>query len=697
MKSFDCTRKLPLLVATGTLLAGAASASGVELWAVNNLPQGGAASNTIETFDSAAPAVTNVIGETGVAGAGFGGLDFHGDGTLYAYVSFGTTPGLYMINQGTGQATVVGSLSGVALNDIAYNPTDGLLYGIAADGTTATLVTIDTTSGAVTNVGTFTGTGNFGIGMGVDSAGSIYIHDIASDEISFGGLIQVPLYTLPYDSNFSQGLFVNWSGANEGFHGALNNTDLTGQLWEFATDGSGYNLVDTWPNGDGGLPIMESGDLTALPSGACPPSLCPWDISGPDGVPDGVVGVDDLLALLAGWGTDGNGACIADPQDEVEVNDLLGLLANWGDCPEPPDPANDFCADADELGPITTITLIEDSLVDATTDGVGNCQGVDNDGAGRWYVITGTGSSITASLCNAANENITFDGRIHVFCGDSCTDLNCIAANDDDNCGIAPGNQPEVTFCTAEGVNYYILVHMAAGGEAGDYTLELDTFNDACEPDAECIPLAGDSCSAPLPITNGDTNYDTTGYDTDGNPHEECKFDDQTWHDLWFTYTADFTGLLTITTCNQASYDTDLVVYDNSGPAPCPPTDAELLACNDDTAGCDGFTSQIDISVSAGDELLIRVGGWQEGDQGAGTLSLIKGDIFEFSCPDGATEENEACFSDGDCNNVIEDTTNGGCNSCVPVYSDIACGESVCGTGFLYNSTVDADCDGVAR
>ncbi|MHC4416115.1 MAG: FG-GAP repeat domain-containing protein [Planctomycetota bacterium] len=54
---------------------------------------------------------------------------------------------------------------------------------------------------------------------------------------------------------------------------------------------------------------------------------CPWDCQA---TPDGVVGIADLLALLAQWG--GPGSCAFDG-GPVGINDLLELLANWGQCP----------------------------------------------------------------------------------------------------------------------------------------------------------------------------------------------------------------------------------------------------------------------------------------------------------------------------------------------------------------------------
>lgn len=60
---------------------------------------------------------------------------------------------------------------------------------------------------------------------------------------------------------------------------------------------------------------------------AVPPNVCPADFND-----DAVVGVQDLLDLLAAWG-----ACASCPEDidgdaSVGVSDLLQLLAAWGEC-----------------------------------------------------------------------------------------------------------------------------------------------------------------------------------------------------------------------------------------------------------------------------------------------------------------------------------------------------------------------------
>ncbi len=58
------------------------------------------------------------------------------------------------------------------------------------------------------------------------------------------------------------------------------------------------------------------------------PPDCPADLDGDD-----AVGILDLLALLAAWGTDPGGPPDFDGDGMVGILDLLTLIANWGDCP----------------------------------------------------------------------------------------------------------------------------------------------------------------------------------------------------------------------------------------------------------------------------------------------------------------------------------------------------------------------------
>ena len=172
---------------------------------------------------------------------------------------------------------------------------------------------------------------------------------------------------------------------------------------------------------------------------------------------------------------------------------------------------------------------------------------------------------------------------------------------------------------------------------------------------AQFTPV-NDNCIDAIPIFNGPTNYNTTGANTDGPQHGPggpCQFNGQTYHDIWYNYTADFTGLLTVSTCNEdggnGNYDTDLVLYDG-----CDCLNLILLGCNDDASGpCSGgneFLSRKVVPVVAGNCYIIRVGGWNPGDQGTGTVSLVKS-LGPGACclPDGSCQDSdaEACAAAG--------------------------------------------------
>ncbi|MHC4318003.1 MAG: M12 family metallo-peptidase, partial [Planctomycetota bacterium] len=118
----------------------------------------------------------------------------------------------------------------------------------------------------------------------------------------------------------------------------------------------------------------------------------------------------------------------------------------------------------------------------------------------------------------------------------------------------------------------------------------LTVANFRCRP-----PLMNDLCADALPIFDGDTFVDTTDANTDGPAHAGCGVipdGGQTCHDIWYVYTASCTGELTVSTCNQADYDTDLVVYDG---ADC--GDLQFLGCNEDASGCAGNSSELTVPV----------------------------------------------------------------------------------------------------
>ena len=129
--------------------------------------------------------------------------------------------------------------------------------------------------------------------------------------------------------------------------------------------------------------------------------------------------------------------------------------------------------------------------------------------------------------------------------------------------------------------------------------------------------LLVDSCQTAPFVDAGVYAFDTTAASTDGPPlpapcDEGFGFSFES--DIWFAYMPPASGVVTISTCGSADYDTRLAAY--TGPC----TNFTLVACNDDGTGC-GTTSQMDVPVQAGTPIFIRLGGYG-GATGAGTVSI---------------------------------------------------------------------------
>ncbi|MBK6912066.1 MAG: choice-of-anchor J domain-containing protein [bacterium] len=143
-------------------------------------------------------------------------------------------------------------------------------------------------------------------------------------------------------------------------------------------------------------------------------------------------------------------------------------------------------------------------------------------------------------------------------------------------------------------------------------------------PEAE----TNDDCDSPLEVTAGDYAFSTAEATVDASIAAlpaSCNegFGVAFGPDIWFLYTAPGTGVLEVSTCDQADFDTRMAVYsDGTGSAPaCPTTNDDFLGCNDDGAGCGGFTSRLTFNITSGVSYLIRVGGFGT-ESGTGTVTF---------------------------------------------------------------------------
>lgn len=144
---------------------------------------------------------------------------------------------------------------------------------------------------------------------------------------------------------------------------------------------------------------------------------------------------------------------------------------------------NDFCSGATTVtcgGSYTGTTVGATS----TNDPTGTC-GTNVGAPGRWYVFSGNGDVVTASLCGSG-----WDTKMNVYSG-NCASLTCVGGNDDG--ASCSASESEFSFGTVAGVNYYIFVN-GYSGATGAYTLNIT----CCTPSAP-------SCASLTSPANGAT------------------------------------------------------------------------------------------------------------------------------------------------------------------------------------------------
>jgi hypothetical protein len=325
------------------------------------------------------------------------------------------------------------------------------------------------------------------------------------------------------------------TGMGIGFTGDLNG-------WQ-ANPGGGFGFGPTqvMPNNMAMRVMSGSNDACDIPLGDCP-----YDITGPNGEPDGLINVDDVLGVIGTFGNVGDGTLRplgdVDPLPAgncaVDVDDLLALIGAFGgDC----------------------------LPVGACCYGVSGCDDdvKEMDCMGDW---NGAGSS----------------------CASSCVAGACCAAD---------------ASCT------FVLESDCDGAFSADL---------ACA-DVTCVEAPANTvCSGAIAITDGDTGIDNTAALTDG-PDDFTACDNfdvtQMFNDVWYSYTATCDGTVTVSTCDTVDFDSRLAVYDACG--------GTMLVCNDDCAGANNaLSSELALSLMAGDMVVIRVGNFAEGAGGTGVLSV---------------------------------------------------------------------------
>ncbi|HPF41757.1 MAG TPA: PQQ-dependent sugar dehydrogenase [Phycisphaerae bacterium] len=288
----------------------------------------------------------------------------------------------------------------------------------------------------------------------------------------------------------------------------------------------------------------------------------------------------------------------------------------------------DWCADWVKTFRYDGATLsdqqdVTTDLNDGITGTLSSIVSFGEDASGELYIVTYGGTIYR--IVEAGPPPVCGNGAVED--GEQCDDGNTQAG---DGCG--PTCQNEIAECGNGIVDF--------GEECDDgNTMDGDGCDSMCQ--SENIPGADNCADAPT-IGDGVYDFDTSNATTDGNAHSACEFDGQTYSDIWWQYNAQCSGNLTVSLCGSG-YDTDLVIYDT---CTCTPGDANLAGCNDD--GCpgsapDSYRSTLTVPVIAGNCYLIRVGGWNSGSAGVGTMTISNSGAPCNTCGDGNLEPGEQC------------------------------------------------------
>ena len=166
-------------------------------------------------------------------------------------------------------------------------------------------------------------------------------------------------------------------------------------------------------------------------------------------------------------------------------------------------PANDLCANRIPVG-IPSSTTGTTTL--ATLDTVPICVTTVT-APGVWYSVTGTGNTIIATTCGPLPG---YDTKISVYTG-GCAALVCVSDNDDDCTGGASGLFSTVSWASAAGTEYLILVH-GFSSATGVFVLDISECNVVCDPNA--TPENEPDCGLPVDTVNGGCNSSPQAFGT---------------------------------------------------------------------------------------------------------------------------------------------------------------------------------------
>ncbi len=243
---------------------------------------------------------------------------------------------------------------------------------------------------------------------------------------------------------------------------------------------------------------------------------------------------------------------------------------------------------------------------------------------GRWFAYTATCTGpVALSMCGGS------EALLSVFTG-NCASLTCLASAHMLGLESCPEfNTTPLTFQATAGTTYLIAYTQFSASALDRHTLKI-------------TPGPGNAvCDNALPAFDGRAFSTSCSLDFSGAP---CgPLTGRISPAAWFSYTAQCTGTVTMSTCG-ADFNTILSVYTGGCAG------LTSVACNDNAALCATTpnASSVQFQAVAGNRYLVRVGG-VGGQTGSGTLS-ISCDVPLGACCSGSAclqTTPEACTASG--------------------------------------------------
>lgn len=218
------------------------------------------------------------------------------------------------------------------------------------------------------------------------------------------------------------------------------------------------------------------------------------------------------------------------------------------------------------------------------------------------------GSGANSSCTSCSNPNGARNQVLQTHTGNLTAQTSTMIEHQVDTCG---GNSGSPILQESNGVAIGIHTHGGCTdpvGSSANAGTKVTAAGVIAAINAVCNAGGGnDECAGAVALVEGANGPFSNVGSTTSAPTWPCG---NGGSDLWFSYTADCTGTLTVSTCTGTGFDTTLQIF-SGGCA-----NLSSLACNDDACG---VQSRVQVAATVGTTFLIRVGGF---GGATGTFSL---------------------------------------------------------------------------